>query len=1213
MSGSSSNTRRQSIEVIREDQTTKKCPFLFGKFFDPSDAFPLWEFDSDILLSNLRSLGQTTVDWFRTPHDQDYVLKADIPGIGVGKNSVQVVYNEKQKAVEVSGVWSQQQSMTINKEWRSGNWWEYGYVRRLELPDDADSRKIEAYLTNDTLLEIKIPKKILDFEPNNNTLANDVMSTKKSDAVLGVMKGEYFVPYDELNLPHYNLDQSLAAVVNQFLSTEDIGAGSSVSTPFSCTLEGGPVGPCSNPPTPLEGHPHSHSVLNASAGGSEAPSRVLCDMPISTMSSVAITAHEEALHAAPYVDHISRLSEKAQGKAVAGAKRAAFTPQSVVVGDSLRNILKRARAGPTIAEVSSAINSTFEQADWSIANNAWHCLFPKATLYHLGFYGSDHRVLKVVLQDESMQGSKVKNFMFENHWLMEDSFFDTVKSAWTNSNLTSYSNNLDHFLSKQGSCIQAIQNWNSSSKSLSKRINALEKSINTLTSNLPLSQDQLNNISSLQSQLDSLLFNIISPNQGAFLSKRVIFDNILIAQEVVHAINHRKQGLSAALRHQERVGLLRGISISRNAPPISHLLFSDDTLLFTIATTSSCHAIKEALTVYHLASGQAVNYGKSSMIFSPNTLTSISDYFFQNLGRKKDSFDFILHRVSSHLNVWNSKLFSRAGKEVLLKAVIQAIPSYAMSCFKIPFSICHKIEKLMAQFWWGSMGNGSKIHWKSWNQLCVSKFFGGLGFRSLVHHNQAMLAKQAWHIYSNPNSLLSVVLKAKYFHHSTFLDAGHGHSPSFTWLSIIWGRDLLKKGLLWKVGNGETIRTVDDYWVPGVRQLQYKAGCFPPSDNVNFFLHPEGHWNREALDTYFDPPTVTSILHVPVGGCDKEDFLIWNNHPSGILSVKTAYHLANAGSLPPSSSNSSLSRKWWTILWSLNIPPKVKTFTWRVYHHILPVALNLFSKKTLPTPICFNCSCPAETVSHALLDCSSAAKTWKSSPFRTFYLSNRHQDVKWFLITAFTELSEEDLVHLLGILWAIRHNRNMKLFANSFMLPNDVVTWATVFITDFQEAQLKKQCALLLQPSFTHQNNSCRLSPGSYRLNTDAALDAKSGKLGFGAVIRDWKNRIVAGLSIPVAGNVDPLMAEALALRSSLLWCSNIKIPLAVIETDSKVLVERIRSVKPDLSALSDVIQDIRLSLSYFPTASIRHIARSHNRNAHCLARKALGLDKEKS
>lgn len=53
-------------------------PLLFGKYFDPSDAFPLWEFESEILLSNLRSSGQTTVDWFQT--DQDYVLKAELPG-----------------------------------------------------------------------------------------------------------------------------------------------------------------------------------------------------------------------------------------------------------------------------------------------------------------------------------------------------------------------------------------------------------------------------------------------------------------------------------------------------------------------------------------------------------------------------------------------------------------------------------------------------------------------------------------------------------------------------------------------------------------------------------------------------------------------------------------------------------------------------------------------------------------------------------------------------------------------------------------------------------------------------------------------------------------------------------------------------------------------------------------------------------------------------
>lgn len=53
-------------------------PMLFGKFFDPSDAFPLWEFEADVLLSNLRASGLNQVDW--TQNDKEYVLKAELPG-----------------------------------------------------------------------------------------------------------------------------------------------------------------------------------------------------------------------------------------------------------------------------------------------------------------------------------------------------------------------------------------------------------------------------------------------------------------------------------------------------------------------------------------------------------------------------------------------------------------------------------------------------------------------------------------------------------------------------------------------------------------------------------------------------------------------------------------------------------------------------------------------------------------------------------------------------------------------------------------------------------------------------------------------------------------------------------------------------------------------------------------------------------------------------
>jgi hypothetical protein len=54
-------------------------PYLLGNFFDPADAFPLWEFEPEVLLAALRrGAARTTVDWGET--DTEYYLRADIPG-----------------------------------------------------------------------------------------------------------------------------------------------------------------------------------------------------------------------------------------------------------------------------------------------------------------------------------------------------------------------------------------------------------------------------------------------------------------------------------------------------------------------------------------------------------------------------------------------------------------------------------------------------------------------------------------------------------------------------------------------------------------------------------------------------------------------------------------------------------------------------------------------------------------------------------------------------------------------------------------------------------------------------------------------------------------------------------------------------------------------------------------------------------------------------
>lgn len=71
---------------------------------------------------------------------------------------------------------------------------------------------------------------------------------------------------------------------------------------------------------------------------------------------------------------------------------------------------------------------------------------------------------------------------------------------------------------------------------------------------------------------------------------------------------------------------------------------------------------------------------------------------------KKKSFSVIKEWIWEKLKGWKEKLLSQAGREVLIKAVVQAIPTYTLSCFKLPKGHIKEIESIIKKFWWGYRG-----------------------------------------------------------------------------------------------------------------------------------------------------------------------------------------------------------------------------------------------------------------------------------------------------------------------------------------------------------------------------------------------------------------------------------------------------------------------------------------------------------------------------
>ena len=216
--------------------------------------------------------------------------------------------------------------------------------------------------------------------------------------------------------------------------------------------------------------------------------------------------------------------------------------------------------------------------------------------------------------------------------------------------------------------------------------------------------------------------------------------------------------LQRLILHASASGLLHHPLDSSLPCPV--LQYADDTLIILQASLEQLTHLKTILLEFSAATGLQINFHKST--FAPihvddalaSSMAAVlgcpvasfpQSYLGLPLSTHKlnlSAFFFIIDKVDRRLAGWRGLLLSLAGRAILVRAVLRALPLYAMSALLLPLGTIQAIDSRCRAFFWADQDTISGGQCKvAWDAVCAPFSRGGLGFLSLHQFNQCLLLK----------------------------------------------------------------------------------------------------------------------------------------------------------------------------------------------------------------------------------------------------------------------------------------------------------------------------------------------------------------------------------------------------------------------------------------------------------------------------------------